>query len=94
MIIENGFNSDDLFKCSFQYQIRHHLTSNFYLGDNVFLKSNPEVELIVSEIKEKEIICFLKNNVNEKYDFIPECILQYKYASLLIYNDKYKICIN
>jgi hypothetical protein len=88
------FNEDDLISCTWQYSIYHHNINNFKFGDEVFLKSNPEVHLFVYGFSDKEVIVTMKNN-NEIYKFYPETILQYRLSSLMT-NEKhnFKICIN
>ena len=96
-MIENGrFNEKDLNKCSWQYAVRHQSTDNFCVGENIFLGSNPEVPMIVLKVHEKEIyanVIDLLGNINT-YTFPPQCVLQYKYASLIVYKDKYNVCLN
>ena len=74
------FNKKDLFLCDLQYSVRHTNTDKFELGETVFLKSNPETPMIVLEITEEKIF-------TDFSDYPPECVLQYKYASLMNWNE-------
>ncbi len=47
-------------------------------------------------MEDKKVKCFWKGNENEMFfkEFVPETILQVEFKPLLVYNDKYKICLN
>jgi len=85
------FRKEDLELCDFQYQIISKDVNDFEIGEEVFLKSNPEYPLKVYSIGKKEV------NIGEytsSYSFPPHCILQYRYRALLVWRRKYKICMN
>lgn len=94
--MNKGINENDLTRCDFQYQVRHIDTNCFKISETVFLKSNPDVPLIIKGIFKDHVNCCLlkEKRYEEVIAFAPESILQYKYAGLLIWKDKYKICIN
>jgi hypothetical protein len=72
--MEQVFNPDDLKLCKYQYKIYHHNIKNFEIGQKVFLKSNPNVELMINYLDENN------NKINcSGINFPPECILQYEY---------------
>jgi hypothetical protein len=90
------FNQDELSLCKWQYTISHNNPNDFKIGEIVFLKSNPDYELVVCAINENTITVMWNNfgHKTESNEFPPQCILQYKYASLLTYDRKFLICIN
>lgn len=79
-------NINDLRLFDIQHQVRHESTDKFKIGERVFLKSNPEVPLIVYRITEKEITVIWNDKLGNTHtwDMPPQCILQYKYAGLVI----------
>ena len=85
-----------LIKCKCQHTIRHHTTDAFKVNEIVFLKSNPECPMKVKEITETEVITEWNDIYGELQtaSFFPECILQYEYAGLIDYDDKFKISNN
>ena len=88
--------SDGLIKFPWQYLVTHKSTTDFKIGEKVFLKCNPDVPMVVSKIKEKTVTTTWLCSDGSRYshEFVPECILQYKYAGLLVYNDKYNVSLN
>ncbi len=90
------FKRKDLNICDWQYTIRHTNTNSFMCGEKVFLKSNPEHSMIVYSINNNNIITSWYNIYNELQlcEFPPECILQYKYAGFLTYQDRFHINLN
>lgn len=98
----------DLVMCDWQFWVRHKSKNLFKIGEIVFLKSNPEVPLIVYSLKttnysgrysgelDEGVICSWKSKDGEQqfYSFPFECILQYKYACFVEYREKYKFCLN
>ena len=94
---EGNFKEGDLKMCNGQYTIRHTNTSSFVCGEKVFLKSNPEHSMLVHSINETTVttIWYTKSNgIQLMSDFLPECILQYKYVGLLTYQDKFCVSLN
>lgn len=93
---EDLFNENDLRHSKIQYVVRHTSSNMFKAGESVFLKSNPEVKLIVFDTSDKEVEVVHANDLAcfEHMTFPPECLLQYRYAGLVELNKKYKICIN
>jgi len=91
--MEGAFNPRQLKKIPWQYTIRHQHVLNFQIGEKVFLKSNPEVPLVVISITSDAIYCRCPQGELEY--FLPQTILQYKWAGLQ-QNDKtgIKICLN
>ena len=88
-----AFKAEDLKLCDFQYEIKHNSIDDFKVGEEVFLKSNPETPMKVYGFSEdkKSVLTSMGDN---KYSFPPECLLQYKYAGLLIAKRKHKICLD
>lgn len=86
----------ELIKVDFQYQVMWVSTFNFSVGELVFLKSNPELPLMVEAFGfgNKVIVSWLVDGDKSYHGFSPELILQYKYRPLLIWKDKYKVCLN
>ncbi len=87
---------EDLRLCPWQYTIRHTKASEFIRGEKVFLKSNPEHEMIVHSVNEKNIttIWYSTDKEMQICEFPPECILQYKYAGLKTYKKRLYISLN
>jgi len=85
------FKADDLILSDFQYEIIHKTTDAFTIGEKVFLKSNPEVPMIVDSIDHQKVIC---KHQDMLISFRPEIILQYKHSVFLIVKRKFKICLN
>lgn len=94
--MEGCFKKEDLKICNWQYTIRHTSVNDFVCGDKVFLKSNPEHSMIVHSINEKTITTYwyTKSNELSLCEFIPETILQFKYAGLMTYKEKYNMSFN
>jgi len=82
--------------CDWQYIIKCNDVSCFKSGEMVFLKSNPECPMIVLSVNEYDITTMWYNVHKEQQfcDFLPECILQYKYAGLLTYQGRFQVCLN
>jgi len=94
-IFEDNFYKDKLISCDWQYLISHFDISKFRIGEKVFLKSNLEVPLIISNIIENKIFCVWSSDKESyEHDFLPHMLLHYKYAGLLIYKRKYNIYLN
>ena len=90
---EETFKEEDLVLCDFQYEIKHTDVNCFKIGEEVFLKSNPERPMKVYGFSEdnKQVLTLFDYSIEV---FLPECLLQYKYRTLLIWRKKYKICLN
>lgn len=73
-------------KTDLQYEIRHHTTDKFKIGESVFLKSNPEWPMTVTHIGEKEVTTTWNNlyGTPQHASFPPQSILQYRYAGLIL----------
>lgn len=96
MINKEIFNTNDLIKAKWQYDIRHQSSKCFTLGEKVFLKSNPEILMTVHSLYDESVICYwcsIDGQI-QLSEFPYQCVLQYKFRSLRIYYDKYKICLN
>ena len=92
----NFFKEEDLKSCEWQYNIKHTDTNNFKCGEEVFLKSNPENPMTVLSINKNDITTLwydIHDNI-QTHKFFPECIIQYEYAGLLVYKQKYSISLN
>ena len=93
MKFSGAFDPNQLEKVTWQYQIIHKNVLNFQIGEKVFLKSNPDYPLTVIDIKDDEIYC--KSKCGDIDGYIPEIILQYKYACLKVnHKSEIKICLN
>lgn len=90
------FKKEDLKLCEWQYAIKHNNKNCFKSGEIVFLKSNPKQPMIVNSINDNTITTAWYSLVKgiEVYDFPFECVLQYKYAGLLIYRQKFCMSLN
>jgi len=90
------FKKEDLRLCDYQYQIKYTSTKSFKKGQVVFLKSNPGVEMVVHDINDKfvETIWYSSDGELQVVNTSPECLLQYKYAGLLIANKKFNVCLS
>jgi hypothetical protein len=90
------FKEGDLQLYDWQYQICHTNINMFKVGQTVFLKSNPESAMKIFSIDSKSITTKWKSNngSDEICAFSPRCLLQYKYAALLLGKNKYKVCLN
>ena len=93
---EGIFNPKDLKLCDVQYTIRWHDVSNFMIGEKVFLISNIEHPMVVYDILDNKIITTWKNiyGDDEFHDFQPECILQYRYASMITIRKTFILNLN
>lgn len=95
MINDEVFNEGNLGLVAWQYQIRHEDTVMFAVGELVFLKSNPEMPLTVKEVCSNDVVvCWLHEGVEQSCEFPPECILQYRFAALKVYKQKFAVCFN
>lgn len=96
MLNEKKFNSDELVKVEYQFLIKHETPENFNIGEKVFLKSNPEIVLLVHSIKNDKVLCYWYSNGEIQFsEFPPECVLQYKYRVLLSHSKiNANICLN
>lgn len=84
MLQQAMFSQDDLRLYPIQYTVRHKSVDSFKIGEYVFLKSNPEVRLIVVSLNTKDNLVLIKLEFTEDYyEFSPECILQYTQSSLI-----------
>ena len=94
--MEEIFKKNNLKLCDWQYTIRHTNANCFKIGEKVFLKSNPEHQMIVYFIEGNNVttIWFTKTNEMQLCKFSPECILQYKYAGLLVYKQRHYVALN
>jgi len=90
--MNDNFNEDSLCLAELQYKVIHHNTFDFKEGEKVFLKSNPEFPLIVDLVCKNVVFC--KSIDNTVFYIRPECILQYYYSGLLIYKNRFDICLN
>jgi len=93
---EGIFKNEELILCDWNYTIKHDNVNCFNIGEKVFLKSNPEILMKVHSVNKNTVTTIWFNKLNEIQfnEFPPECILQYKYAGLLIYKQKYSISLN
>lgn len=92
---KKSYRSKDLRLCIEQYTIKHDSVDEFKVGEEVFLKSNPEHVMSVLNLGDDMVGCVWFNNGEvHKCTFPPECILQYKYAGLITLNKKYIVSLN
>ena len=88
------FNTKDLIVLEKQYTVIHKESACFKKGEIVFLKSSPNIQMVVAGVGSR-IYCFIKNDLsNTLYSFSFGIILQYKYAPLVTYKRDFKICLN
>lgn len=93
---EESFKPGDLKLLDWQYTVVHHDTSSFKKGDLVFLKSNPEFPMTVTEVSGIYVHTTWKNAAGEvqRHGFIPQTILQYRYACFVTGRRKFHLCLN
>lgn len=93
---KSKFNQKDLVACDFQHTVRHKDVNCFIPGERVFLKSNPEHVMWVHSVMKNSITTVWHTGRNKirTCNFPPECILQYRYAGLLIYKNKFYMSLN
>ena len=93
---DQQFDEKDLIKCNWQYSVIHKMSYNFHCGEKVFLKSNPKVIMVVSSVNSFNITASWLNTSGELqlFDFNPECLLQIKYAGLLVYKNRIYVNLN
>ncbi len=80
-----------------QYTVKQSI-HDFKLGDEVFLRSNPEVRMKIFWLK-KDTVCtcwkLIKGGCGGYGEFIPETLLKFEYACLVTHgNSNYKFCLN
>jgi hypothetical protein len=92
----NTFGSSEINLCDWQYTIRHSDTSSFVCGEKVFLKSNPELPMIIHSMEDNQVMTTWKDTSGNKrcHNFKPECVLQYKYAPLMTVRKIFSVCLN
>lgn len=91
------FKYSELRKCNLQYKINHHCGLIFKIGETVFLKSNPEIPMRVDKVEVSKVHVSWEavgTRDRQKTTFPPECLLHYKDAGLLVYNDEFDVCLN
>jgi hypothetical protein len=91
-----SFNPDDLVVLPWQYTIVYHDTSSFRIGDLVFLKSNPEFPMTVVDVTDMYVYTMWMNKQGEyqQHGFIPQIVLQYRYACFVTGKRKFHLCLN
>lgn len=98
MIEDNVFKKSDLELVNWQYQVRYNSVDDFKLGQEVFLKSNPECPMVVNSLHENMVGVYwkLENGDLDFHEFPPQCLLPYKFAGLVNYknNTFYNISLN
>ncbi len=78
------FPAHELKLSTWQYTIKFTFPYDFHIGQSVFLRSNPNVPLIVDSIDKEFVICKLKSNSNDELIFCkPQIILPYEFANLM-----------
>lgn len=94
---EESFNEDELRKADLQYQITIKSATSFNIGEKVFLKSNPELILVVNRIYEESngvwVEWLSKKGRIDGAMFQPETILPFTFAGLVIWKNHY-MCLN
>lgn len=90
------YNKYNLKLSKAQHTIKWKKTSDFKINEKVFLKSNINLILNVCDLDESDVtVTWLdKENKRQYTKFPPECILQYKYAGLITYQNRFKISLN
>lgn len=93
---EESFKPEDLKLLDWQYTVIHHDTSSFKVGDQVFLKSNPEFPMTVVAIAHGEVFTTWVNALGApmKWHWKPQLILQYRYACFVTGRRKFHLCLN
>lgn len=85
------FKREEIRLKELQYKVCYDTTLKFRIGDKVFLKSNPEVPLEVFDVDNEKVHCRYKNEIIE---YIPQVLVHYKYAGLMVYKREWDISWN
>lgn len=94
------FNQNALVKVTWQYKVRHTSCVPFMDYRLVFLKSNPELALVVMgiNIKTNKIRVHTPVNETQIIEFPPECLLPFDYAGLVVSESvnigEINVCLN
>lgn len=86
------FDKNQLKRISLQYMVTHTRAGAFKVGEKVFFKANPEEPMKVMNVEGKMVQ--VKNSLGYGMEFLPETILQYRYAGLMVYKHEFDICLN
>lgn len=96
MLRSERYRASDLFRADFQYAVTHKTSLAFREGESVFLKSNPEWPMEVVGVYEEGVMVLNEVSKTEAEFIImpPQCLLQYKYAGMLVWKRRQLICLN
>lgn len=86
------FKLNDLSKADKQYRYTFEL-KDFKIGEKVFLKSNPELPLIVVENNTDFEVTCINPITGDTYNFSPSTLMKYEYAAMILFKG-IKMCLN
>jgi hypothetical protein len=96
-INEESFYEHELHKHDWQYLHKPEF-EDFEINDVVFLKSNPEILMLVDEIHKRKLtitVTWVDDDDHIHYRKFPyQCLMFLEYASLMVWTDTYNVCFN
>jgi len=87
--------NNELILCDWQYEsVRKLIISDFYVGQVVFITCAPRNPFVIINILNDEVTiqCIANRKVVHCVTYLA--ILPYKYASLMVYKGRFKVCLN
>lgn len=93
---EGTYRQGNLIKLPWQYTVVNNDTSDYRISENVFLRSDVGMPLVVVSLSKYEVGVEWKDMMGVVHCafFSPQVLLQYKYAALMTLNDKLNFCWN
>lgn len=93
---EGTYRRGDLIKLPWQYTVVNNDTSDFRIGEDVFLRSDVGMPLVVASLSKHEVGVEWKDTMGVVHCafFSPQVLLQYRYAALVTLNGKFEYCWN
>lgn len=96
MFESESVKSDDIVLYEWQYLVRHQNINCFTVGEKVFVTIKPDLPMFVKGFNGEYVIVewLSKDKTLIVDEWYPQCILQYKYAALMVYKEKFNVCLN
>jgi hypothetical protein len=96
MLNNKIFQASDLIACDYQYEISYTEAKHFEIGEKCFLKSNPEHLMKIHSVNLDDVVCtwISENKIPQFASFPFGCILQFKFAALQKWRQKFSVCFN
>ena len=71
-------------------------STEFYNGDDVYLKCEPDVPMKVFEVTDQEVIVmWIDENEEMQFDaFLPECLIHHSNKEGICWKQEFKISLN